>query len=45
MTVLASVSKLGAWILSNQTIDRADHIFTGPAPAACLSNTRFFHAC
>jgi hypothetical protein len=45
MTVLASVSKPGAWILSNQTIDTAGHVFTGPAPAVCLSNTGSFHAC
>jgi hypothetical protein len=45
MTVLASVSKPNAWILSNQTIDRAGHVFTGPAPTACLSNARSFQAC
>jgi ABC-type transport system involved in multi-copper enzyme maturation permease subunit len=45
MTVLASVSKPGAWILSNQTIDRVGHVFTGPAPTACLSNTHSFQAC
>ena len=45
MTVLASVSKPGAWILSNRTVNSAGHLFTGPAPRACLSNTSSFRGC
>jgi hypothetical protein len=37
MYVTASASKPGAWILANQTIDQAGHLFTGPATKACLN--------
>jgi len=42
-TVIAGVSKPGAWVLSNQTINAAGHLFTGPAPSACGSGS--FRAC
>jgi hypothetical protein len=43
MTVSAKVNEPGAWILSNQAITPAGHVFTGPVPPAC--NTASFHAC
>jgi hypothetical protein len=43
MTVLAAASKTGAWVLSNQTINPAGHVFTGPATPAC--QTASFQAC
>jgi hypothetical protein len=45
MIVQAAANKPGAWILSNQSIDRAGHAFTGPPTAACLSQTNSFQAC
>ncbi len=45
MTVLAAVTKPGAWILSNQTIKPSGQVFTGPPTPACLSNTGTFQAC
>jgi hypothetical protein len=39
MFVQASASKPGAWILANQTIDPAGHLFTGPATNACLNQS------
>jgi hypothetical protein len=45
MTVFSAVDKPGAWILSNQTIDKAGHVFAGPAPNACMSQTTSFQAC
>jgi hypothetical protein len=35
----------GAWILSNQTVTAAGHPFSGPAPAACVSETGSFQSC
>ena len=44
-TLQTGISNAGPWwILSNQTIDKAGHVFTG-APQACLSLTAPFHAC
>jgi hypothetical protein len=40
MTVLGGAQKPGAWILSNQTITPAGHLFTGPATQACLSGAQ-----
>ncbi|HKR70371.1 MAG TPA: ABC transporter permease [Streptosporangiaceae bacterium] len=37
MYVTASVSKPGAWVLANQTIDPAGNPFTGPPTNACLN--------
>jgi ABC-2 family transporter protein len=45
ITVAAKVSRPGAWILSNQTVTAAGHPFTGPAPAACVSDTGSFQSC
>jgi hypothetical protein len=45
MTVQAGGSKPGAWILSNQSIDAAGHVFTGPPTAACISQTDSVNAC
>ena len=43
MTVYTGVSKPDAWILSNQTVNAAGHVFTGPVPQVC--NTSSFQAC
>ncbi len=46
VTIQAGINNAGPWwILSNQTIDKAGHVFTGPAPQACLSQTAPFQAC
>jgi hypothetical protein len=45
MTVAAAVNLPGAWVLANQTLTPAGHVFTGPAPAACMSNTTSMNAC
>jgi ABC-type transport system involved in multi-copper enzyme maturation permease subunit len=45
VTVLTNVNRTGAWLLSNQTLTPAGHVFTGPAPAACTSSTAGFQAC
>jgi ABC-2 family transporter protein len=39
MTVTDSVNIPGAWVLSNQTITPAGHVFTGPAPQACTNGS------
>jgi hypothetical protein len=44
-TLQTGISNAGPWwILSNQTIDKTGHAFTG-APQACLSPTAPFQAC
>ncbi len=45
MTVIGAVTKPAAWVLANQTIDTAGHVFTGPATPACLSQTASQQAC
>jgi hypothetical protein len=45
VTVTGAVSKPGAWILSNQTVTAAGHVFHGPIPPACNSDTQSFRAC
>jgi hypothetical protein len=45
VAVTAAVNKPGAWVLSNQTINTAGHVFTGPAPKVCQSPTASFQAC
>jgi hypothetical protein len=45
MTVAAAVNLPGAWVLANQTLTPAGHVFTGPAPAACLRNAPTMNAC
>jgi hypothetical protein len=45
MTVLAGVDKPGAWVVSNQTITPAGHVFTGPAPQACQGQNSNLQAC
>jgi hypothetical protein len=45
MKVTASVDLPGAWVLSNQVLTPAGHVFTGPAPAACTSATAPVTAC
>jgi hypothetical protein len=45
VTVAAKVNRPGAWILSNQTITPAGRPFTGPGPAACVSDTGSFQSC
>jgi hypothetical protein len=41
----AAVDLPGAWVLANQTLTSGGHVFTGPAPAACMSNTAPFSEC
>jgi hypothetical protein len=45
MIVQGAANKPGAWILSNQSVDAAGHVFTGPPTAACISQTNSFQAC
>ena len=40
VTVKAAADIPGAWIISNQTITPAGHVFTGPAPAACRTGAQ-----
>jgi hypothetical protein len=40
MSVSGAVTKPGAWILGNQTVNSAGHPFTGPATQACLSGSQ-----
>jgi hypothetical protein len=35
----AAVDLPGAWVLSQQMLTPGGHVFTGPAPAACMSTT------
>jgi hypothetical protein len=35
MTAFAMGNPPGAWVVSSQDLDRAGHVFTGPAPLAC----------
>ena len=35
----------GGWVISNQSIDAAGHVFTGPATRACLHATASQQAC
>ena len=41
----AAVDLPGAWILGQQMVTPGGHAFTGPAPAACMSNTAPFSEC
>jgi hypothetical protein len=41
----AAVDLPGAWVLANQTLTPDGHVFTGPAPAACMSNSAAFTEC
>jgi hypothetical protein len=43
--VAAKVTRPGDWILANQTVTAAGHVFTGPAPAACVSDSASFQQC
>jgi hypothetical protein len=45
LTVAAKVIRPGDWILANQTVTPAGHVFTGPAPAACVSDSASFQQC
>jgi len=45
MTVIGHANMPGAWILSNQSITQAGHVFTGPATQACVSQTASQRAC
>ena len=40
MYIKGIFNKPGAWVLSNLTIDKAGHPFTGPATKACLGGTQ-----
>jgi hypothetical protein len=37
MIIMGAVDKPGAWILSDQTVNSAGHVFSGPPTRACLS--------
>jgi hypothetical protein len=41
----AAVDLPGDWVLANQTLTPGGHVFTGPAPAACMSNAAPFSEC
>jgi hypothetical protein len=41
----AAVNLPGAWVLGQQMVTPGGHEFTGPAPAACMSNTAPFTEC
>jgi len=41
----AAVDLPGAWVLANQALTPGGHVYTGPAPAACMSNTAPFSEC
>jgi hypothetical protein len=43
MTLFVGVTKPGAWVLSDQAVTPAGHVFTGPATHACINGT--FQAC
>jgi hypothetical protein len=45
MAVTGAVNMPGAWVLSNQSINTSGHVFTGPAPQVCVSQTGSFRAC
>jgi hypothetical protein len=45
MQLMPSVNAPGAWVLSSQVINSGGHVFHGPAPAACVSQTAAFSAC
>ncbi len=45
MSVFPGVNHPGAWIISNQAITPAGHVFTGPATPACESSAGSFQAC
>jgi hypothetical protein len=45
MAVTAAVDLPGAWVIANQTLRPAGQVFTGPAPAACMSATTSMTAC
>jgi hypothetical protein len=44
-TVAAKASRPGGWIIANQTVPAAGRPITGPAPAACVSDTTSFQTC
>jgi hypothetical protein len=39
MTVIGSWNQPGAWVISNQSITPAGHLFTGPATQPCLTGS------
>ena len=41
----AAVDLPGAWVLGKQMVTPGGQVFTGPAPAACMSNTAPFTEC
>jgi ABC-2 family transporter protein len=41
----AAVNLPGAWVLANQTLRPGGQVYTGPAPAACMSTTAPFSEC
>jgi hypothetical protein len=45
MTVLASVSRPGAWVLGNVVTHADGQVFSGPPPKACESPAFTFRAC
>ena len=43
MTIYAGVNKPDAWVLSDQVVNAAGHVFTGPATHACINGS--YQAC
>ncbi len=45
MSVQAAFDLPGAWVLADQAVTPAGRVFSGPAPAACVSNSASFSEC
>jgi hypothetical protein len=45
VSVFGVANHPGAWVLSTRTTNAAGHLFTGPAPHACLNPSGSFPAC
>ena len=39
MTIYAGVSRPGGWVISDEVVNSAGHVFTGPASHACISGS------
>jgi hypothetical protein len=39
MTIYAGITKPGGWVISDQVVDSAGHVFAGPATKACINGS------
>lgn len=39
MTIYAEVSRPGGWVISDEVVNSAGHVFTGPASQACINGS------